>query len=264
MNQLAMGADVTNDLLDYKLAGPLTDHQILLIFAGLFMIVLFTIAARRVTPGAPRKGGPLALLEYGLIWVRDEVVYPWLGPDRGRRWLPFLWTTFFFILFSNIFGLVPSPLYPGNHSDALTVATADLAVTGGLAVLVFILVQTAGMREHGFFRYWKTLVPSGVPVILIPIVFLIEFIGLFTKPFALTVRLFANMLAGHALLAILFGFEIGIEHYAQPIAGIPEVISATGFLLFIMLFETLIALVQAYIFTVLSAIYISLAVAHEH
>ncbi|MGH2718336.1 MAG: F0F1 ATP synthase subunit A [Actinomycetota bacterium] len=264
MIHLAMGADVTNDLLDYKVAGPLTDHQILLIAAGLFMILLFFIASRRVVTGAPKKGGPIALLEYSLVWVRDEVVYPWLGPDRGRRFLPFLWTLFFFILFSNVFGLIPSPLYPGNHTDALTVATADLAVTGGLAIIVFILVQVSGLKEHGVLRYWKSLVPPGVPVILIPIVFLIEFIGLFTRPFALTVRLFANMLAGHALLAILFGFEIGIEHYAQPLAGVPEVISATGFLLFIMLFETLIALVQAYIFTVLSAIYISLAVAHEH
>lgn len=262
MTLLAAG-DVTNDLLDFKLFGGLTYHQLLLIVAGLFMIVLFAWMARKVG-SQPKKTGVLALLEVGLVWVRDEIVYPWLGPERGRKYLPFLWTLFFFILFSNIFGLLPSPLYPGDHTDALAVATADLAVTGGLAVIVFLVIQISGMKEKGFFKYWKSIVPSGVPAVLVPIVFIVEFMGLFTKPFALTVRLFANMVAGHALLAILFGFLIGIEHYAQPVAGMPETIAAVGFILFIMVFETLIALIQAYIFTVLSAIFISQAVAHDH
>lgn len=260
---MRMPGDVTNDLLDFKLAGSLTDHQVLLVVCGVFMIVLFTIASRRIG-SKPKKTGPMALLEVGLVWVRDEIVYPWLGPERGRKWLPFMWTLFFFILFSNVFGLIPSPFYPGSHTDALTVATADLAVTGGLAIIVFILVQAAGIKEHGFFKYWGRLVPPGVPIILIPIVFIVEFLGLFTKPFALTVRLFANMVAGHALLAILFGFLIGVEHYAHPVVGFPETIASAGFILFIMLFETLIALIQAYIFTVLSSIFISLSVSHEH
>ncbi|HEU5002043.1 MAG TPA: F0F1 ATP synthase subunit A [Actinomycetota bacterium] len=260
---MVLAADVTNDLLDFNL-GPISAHQMLLVVCGLFMIVVFGIAARRITPGAPKKGGPIALIEVGLIWVRDEVVYPWLGPERGRKYLPLLWTMFFFILFSNVFGLLPSPFYPGDHTDALVVATADLAVTGALALMVFILVQVAGMREHGIVKYWATLVPKGVPKPIAPIVFLVEFLGLFTKPFALTVRLFANMLAGHALLAILFGFLIGVEHFAHPQSGILQTVASAGFILFIMLFETLIALIQAYIFTVLSAIFISLSVAHEH
>lgn len=262
MSTLAAG-DVTNDLLDYKLFFGLTAHQTLLVVAGVFMIGLFWWMSHRVT-SKPKKTGVVALLEVALVWVRDEIVYPWLGPERGRRYLPFLWTLFFFILFSNIFGLLPSPFYPGDHTDALAVATADLAVTGGLAIIVFIVIQVAGMREHGFAKYWATLVPHGVPKPLIPIVFIVEFMGLFTKPFALTVRLFANMVAGHALLAILFGFLIGVEHYAHPIIGMPETIAAVGFILFIMVFETLIALIQAYIFTVLSAIFISQAVSHEH
>ena len=262
MTLLASG-DVTNDLLDYKLIGPLTAHQVLLIFCGLFTIGLFWWAAKRITTH-PKKTGVVALLEVALVWVRDEIVYPWLGPERGRRYLPFLWTLFFFILFSNMFGLVPSPFYPGSHTDALTVATADLAVTGGLAIIVFIVIQVSGMKEHGVLKYWANLVPAGVPVFLVPIVFVVELMGVFTKPFALTVRLFANMVAGHALLAILFGFLIGVEYYAQPVVGMPETIAAVGFILFIMVFETLIALIQAYIFTVLSAIFISQAVAHEH
>lgn len=258
-----LAADVTNDLLDYKLIGPLTAHQVFLIVAGLLMIVVFAVAARKIGT-QPKKTGVLALLEVALVWVRDEIVYPWLGPERGRKYLPLLWTLFFFILFSNVFGLLPIPFYPGDHTDALAVATGDLAVTGALALLVFVIIQVSGMRAHGFARYWVDLVPKGVPKPLWPIVFLIEFIGLFTKPFSLTVRLFANVTAGHALLAVLFGFLIGVEHYAKPVAGAPETIAAVGFILFIMLFETLIALIQAYIFTVLSAIFISQAVAQEH
>ncbi len=255
---LAESSDVTKELLDFQLFGPVTAHRILLVVCGLFMIVLFTWAARNVAT-KPKKTGMVALLEVGLVWVRDEVVYPWLGPERGRRYLPFMWTLFFFILFSNLFGLIPFPLYPKEHTDALAVATGNLAVTGGLAVIVFVLIQVSGMRQHGIGKYWKTtLKPPGVPVLLTPI------IGLFTKPFALTVRLFANMVAGHALLAILFGYLIGVEHYAKPLQGMPITIGSAAAIVGVFLFETLIALIQAYIFTVLSAIFISLAVAEEH
>jgi F-type H+-transporting ATPase subunit a len=256
-------ADVTEDLLDFKLAGPLSAHQVLLIICGLLMIVMFTWAARNV-PAKPKKAGFHALLEYGLVWVRDEVVYPWLGPERGRRYLPFHWTLFFFVLFSNLFGLIPFPFYPEGHTDALVLATANLAVTGGLAIIVFVVYIAAGMREHGAFKYWGTLVPHGIPMYIVPVVFFVEFIGLITRAVALTVRLFANMLSGHALLAILFGFLIGIEHYSHPVIGMPQTIINAATLVLVMLFETLIALIQAYIFTVLSAIFISISVAEAH
>jgi F-type H+-transporting ATPase subunit a len=198
------------------------------------------------------------------VWVRDEIVYPWLGEERGRRYLPFLWTLFFFILFSNTLGLFPFPVYPGGHTDALVVATGDLAVTGGLALIAFIVIQVSGMRAHGFAKYWLDLVPHGVPKFLFPVVWVIEFFGLFTKPFALTVRLFANMTAGHAILAILFSFMYGIAHANKGVIGVPTTIASFGFILFIMVFETLVALIQAYIFTVLTTIFTSLAVAEEH
>jgi F-type H+-transporting ATPase subunit a len=256
-------ADVTEDLIDYKVVGSVTARQVLLIFCAVFMIVLFTWASRRVT-GQPQKKGVMALLEVALVWVRDEIVYPWLGEERGRQYLPFFWTLFFFILFSNTFGLLPFPLYPEGHTDALVVATGDLAVTGGLAFIAFILIQASGMKAHGFVRYWKDLVPHGVPPLLFPLVWLIEFFGLFTKPFALTVRLFANMTAGHAILAILFSFMYGVAHANKGVIGVPTTVASFGFILFIMLLETLIALIQAYIFTVLTTVFISLAVAEEH
>lgn len=99
---------------------------------------------------------------------------------------------------------------------------------------------------------------------LFPLVWVIEFIGLFTKPFALTVRLFANMTGGHAILLVLFGFLLGVKTYASPALGVPSTVASFAFVLFIMLFEVLVALIQAFIFTVLTAIFTSLAVAEEH
>lgn len=259
----AESGQVTDELLDYKLFGPVTAHQALLVVCGLFMIVLFSWAARNVR-AKPKRTGFVELLEFGLVWVRDEIVYPWLGPDRGRTYLPFLWTIFFFVLFSNLFGLIPWPFYPDGHTDAFVVATGNLAVTAALAIMVFLVVQVSGMKEQGVFKYWKSLVPPGVPTAIWPLVFLVEFMGQFTRHFALTVRLFANMLAGHALFAILFGYLIWIRHFPNPLGGLPETVASVGFIIFTMLFEVLIALVQAYLFTVLTAIFVSLAVAEAH
>lgn len=256
-------ANITDELLDFRLFGPFTAHMLLLLLAGLLMIGIFTWAARRL-PDAPKKTGLLALVEYGLVWVRDEVVYAWLGPEEGRRYLPFMWTLFFFVLFSNLFGLMPFTAVPHGRSDVFTVATGNLAVTAALASIVFVVVLAAGMRKHGVGGYWSTLVPEGVPTLLVPIIFFLEFIGLLTRAFALAIRLFANMLAGHALLGILFGFVIGIAYFAHPAQGILPTLGSSVFLVAIMLFEVLIGLIQAYIFTILSVIFVSISVAEAH
>jgi F-type H+-transporting ATPase subunit a len=256
-------ANITDELLDFRLFGPFTAHMLLLLLAGLLMIGIFTWAARRL-PDAPKKTGLLALVEYGLVWVRDEVVYAWLGPEEGRRYLPFMWTLFFFVLFSNLFGLMPFTAVPHGRSDVFTVATGNLAVTAALASIVFVVVLGAGMKKHGVGGYWSTLVPEGVPTLLVPIIFFLEFIGLLTRAFALAIRLFANMLAGHALLGILFGFVIGIAYFAHPAQGILPTLGSSVFLVAIMLFEVLIGLIQAYIFTILSVIFVSISVAEAH
>jgi len=253
-----LAVEVVHHLLDYELPGGVTAHQILIAMVALFTTGLFTVAARRVKE-VPHKKGIVALLEVALVFVRDDIVYPWLGPERGRRYLPFFWTLFFFILFSNALGLMPFPINPWERT-----ATGNLAVTFALALMVFILIQVAGMKQHGYAKYWINLVPHGTPVLLWPLVFVIELIGLFTKPFALTVRLFANMTGGHAILLVLFGFLYGTADANSGFLGVPSTIASFGFVLFIMLFEVLVALIQAYIFTVLTAIFLSLAVAEEH
>ncbi|MGH8999880.1 MAG: F0F1 ATP synthase subunit A [Acidimicrobiia bacterium] len=259
MTTFLAAEDIVGHLLDYEgLPGSISGHQLLLGAMALFTTVVFSVSARRVAT-RPKKAGVVALIELALVWLRDEVVYPWLGSERGRRYLPFFWTLFFFILFSNLIGLFPFPFNPWERTP-----TGNLAVTGALAALVFLMVQISGMRQHGYARYWINLVPAGTPKALWPLVFVIEIIGLFTKPFALTVRLFANMTGGHAILLVLFGFLYGVEHANEGLIGIPSTLASFAFILFIMLLEVLIALIQAYIFTVLSAIFTSLAVAEEH
>jgi F-type H+-transporting ATPase subunit a len=250
--------DIVHHLLDYTGTGSFTAHQFLLMGIALFTIVLFTIMARTVTEGPPKKSF-FGLIEFTMVWLRDEIVYPWLGHERGRKMLGFFWTLFFFILFCNLVGLAPFPLNPWERT-----ATGNLAVTGALALIVFVVTQVAGMIAKGPVAYWVHLVPAGTPIFLWPLLFVIEFIGLFTKPFALTVRLFANMTGGHAILLVLFGFLYFVPHANSGVLGVPSTIASFGFIIFIMLFETLIALIQAYIFTVLSAIFVSLAVAEEH
>ena len=258
MTPLASG-DVVTHLLDYPLLGKFfTAHHVLLLAVAGFTIWLFSWAAKGIAT-KPRKTGILALLEVGLVFVRDEIVYPWLGEERGRRYLPFFWTLFFFILFSNVIGMTPFPLNPWHRT-----ATGNLMVTAALALIAFATIQVSGMKQHGWGKYWLHLVPHGVPLPLWPIVWAIEVVGLFTKPFALTVRLFANMTAGHAILAVLFGFLWGIAHYTNAAIGASASVATFAFMLFIMLFETLVALIQAYIFTVLTAIFTSMAVAEEH
>lgn len=255
--------NITDELLDFHLFGPITAHVFLLILCGVLMVGLFTWTARKL-PVAPKKTGLLALMEFALVWVRDEVVYAWLGPEEGRKYLPLMWTIFFFILFSNLFGLFPFTAVPHHRTDALSVATGNLAVTGALALMVFFLVFYAGMKKHGVVGYWGTLVPSGVPKPLVPFIFVLEFLGMVTRSFALAIRLFANMLAGHALFGILFGFLIGIEIVSSPASGILPTLGSAIFIVFIMIFEVLIALIQAYIFTILSVIFVSLAVTDAH
>jgi F-type H+-transporting ATPase subunit a len=258
MTPFLAAENIVDHLLDYSHTSGFSAHQWLLIGVGIFTIVLFTVMNLRTTEVPPKKG-IFGLLEFALVWLRDEVVYPWLGPDRGRRYLGFFWTMFFFILFCNVVGLLPFPLNPWERT-----ATGNLAVTGALALVTFVVTQLAGMRQHGYIKYWIHLVPPGTPIFLWPLLFVIEFIGLFTKPFALTVRLFANMTGGHAILLVLFGFLYFVPHANRGVLGLPSTLASFGFILFIMLFETLIALIQAYIFTVLSAIFVSLAVAEEH
>ena len=257
---LIASGDVVSHLADYEFLGPwFTAHHCLMLLASGLMILIFRTLAP-ILQMRPSKSGFGSLIEVGLVFVRDEIVYSWIGEKKGRPMLFFFWTLFFWLLISNLIGLLPFPIL--NFWGRA--ATGNIVVTGSFALIAFCTIQWQGMKTHGKGGYWVHLVPGGVPWWLWPLVWLIEVVGLLTKPFALMVRLFANMAAGHAILAVLFTFMMGVHHYSNHAVGGAATVASLAFVLFIMLFETLVALIQAYIFTVLTAIFVSMAVAEEH
>jgi F-type H+-transporting ATPase subunit a len=212
------------------------------IAAALLLLILLPMARRR---GGVYHGIYNAF-EALIVYVRDEIVYANIGREDGRPYVPFIATLFFFILFMNLLGLVP---YGGTP-------TGNLAVTGVLALFSMIVIEISGIVVNGPVRYAKSLVPEGVPLFLAPIMIPIEIIGHFAKPFALMIRLFANMTAGHVVILSMLGLIFLLKAWlVVPIS--------VGFALFIFLLELLIAFIQAYIFSVLTAVFINLS-RHPH
>ncbi len=223
----------------------ITKHVFFIWIIALVLIVISLTAARRYKKSLIPKGLS-NFLEIIIVFVRDEIVKPAIGKGY-EPYLPYMLTLFFFILLSNLFGLIPY---------AATV-TGNIAVTASLAIISFIVTQYSGMKTYGVLKYIKNLVPSGMPILIIPVMAVIELIGLFTKPFALCVRLFANMVAGHIVIFSLLGL-IFIMHtyFVAPVS--------VGFALFIEMLELLVALIQAYVFTMLTALFIGMAKHIEH
>lgn len=227
----------------------ITKHVInMWIAAGILLIVVGLGARKRAL--IP-KGG-YNLLETFVMFVRDEISVKNIG-HHADLYTPYLCSAFFFILFMNLSGLLPIPAYGGF--PGISTATGNISVTMVLALFTFVLTQIAGMRAQGVAGYWMHLVPSGVPVWLYPIMIPVEILGLFTKPFALTVRLFANMVAGHIVIFFLIALTVLISVYVAPVS--------VAFALGIFMLELFVALVQAYIFTILSALFIGMT-QHAH
>jgi F-type H+-transporting ATPase subunit a len=223
----------------------ITKSLVFLWIASLILIVILRIAVRRnMSRRVPQGFGNG--IEAIVVFIRDEIVLSTIGKD-GLRLLPFFLTLFFFILTCNLLGLIPYA----------STATGNVNVTAALAVISFVVIQVSGMIKNGFFGYFKGLIPHGVPVFVLPVMIVVEFVGLLTKPFALCIRLFANMTAGHivilALLGLIFVFKTVL---IAPVS--------IAFALFINLLELLIALIQAYIFTLLSSLFIGMAIHQEH
>jgi F-type H+-transporting ATPase subunit a len=228
----------------------ITKHVInMWIAAGVLLLVCgFATRKRALIPK-----GAYSLIELFVEFIRDEVAEKNIG-HNGRLYVGYLCSAFFFILFMNLCGLLPIPAINGVFPGVST-ATGNLGVTVVLALFTFVVTQIAGMRAQGVVGYWLHLVPSGVPKPLWAIMLPIEIFGLFTKPFALTVRLFANMVAGHIVIFFLISLTLLISIWVWPVA--------VGFALGIFLLELFVALVQAYVFTMLSALFIGMT-QHAH
>ncbi|MCS7053579.1 MAG: F0F1 ATP synthase subunit A [Ignavibacterium sp.] len=231
------------ELLGFDIS--ITRHVIFMWLAAILMFIVFTSVARSYKKSLIPKGSS-NFWEVFILFVRDEIAKPTIG--KGYEiFLPYLLTAFFFILFGNFLGLIPFS----------ATFTSNIAVTATLATLSFIMIQFGGIKNHGFVGYFKGLVPHGVPIFLLPIMAIVEFLGLFTKPFALAIRLFANMTAGHIVIYALISLIFVMKSYLISPVSI-------GMALFIYSLEVLVALLQAYIFTMLSSLFIGMAVHQDH
>ena len=233
-----------SDGMPPKLDVSISRNVAILWVVGAVLVVMFTMMARKYRKSTVPKGFA-NVLETLVVFVRDEIVVPTSG-KVGEALMPFFLTLFFFILACNLLGLIPF-----GHS-----VTGDVSVTAGLALIAFILIQYQHIRTNGLGGYLKHLT-GGVHWLMWPIMVPVEFLGLFTKPFALCIRLFANMTAGHVVILSL----LGLIFFFQSIFVAPL---SVGFALFIDVLELLVAFIQAYIFTMLTSLFIGIGLPHDH
>lgn len=243
---------------------PLTLHILMLLIGAVFTFLLARLAARRTGYLPSTSVGQI--VEILLVYIRDEVARPNIGKKDGDKWVPFLASCFFFILVLNLMGLVP--FFAG--------ATANISVTLAMALLVFVVFNVAGMVRNGPFHYIKNLIPGGVPFWVLPILAPIEIISLFIRAFSLTIRLFANMAAGHIMILVITGLitilSPMVSHSLQStLGGAADGVAVAlmaplplAFLLFILVIKVAVCFLQAFVFTFLSSLYIGSALHQEH
>jgi F-type H+-transporting ATPase subunit a len=223
--------------------------------ASLFMVVaavlitIFMVTAMRPRAIVPGRFQGAAEVFYEFI---DNMLLENIGVE-GRRYFPFVFTIFMFVFFCNFLGLVPTGLAEGGFT-----VTSQIIVTFALALLVFIVVTIIGFMRHGF-HFLRLFVPSGVPWPILPILVPIEVMSYCIRPVTLSVRLFANMVAGHVMLALFGGFVIGLGGFFFLLGGIPLLAIVA-----VVALELLIAALQAYVFAMLTCIYLNDAVNMAH
>ena len=233
----------------------ITKFMVLELMAVVVMMIIFLPLARKIRSGKPIHGRFWNMMEAFLLFFRDQVARPAIGHDADK-FLPIIWTTFFFVLFCNLFGMIPCGGSP----------TASFAVTGVLAGVAFVTAVIAGTLKFGPVKFWLNQVPHmevpfGMGYIMKPMLFVIEVFGLCVKFAVLAIRLFANMFAGHLMLAVFMAFVgatagLGFLWYAISFPCLTFII-ALSFL------EIFVAFLQAYIFTFLTALFIGMAT-HSH
>jgi F-type H+-transporting ATPase subunit a len=225
---------------------------------GLMLLIFLPVRASFARSGAPSR--LVRIFRGWCHWIRDEMVYPVMGKEEGNRFAPYFIFLFFFVAFMNCIGLIPSSKWFSTYT-----ATGTPYVTGALALCTLVTMLFFGMRQQGVWGFFKNLLPHGLPIALIPLMAVVELVGLLVKPFALTIRLFANMLAGHLVIASLIGL---IFLFTKLMGGSPiayaTAVPAVGMAVFIFIIEAFVTLLQAYIFTYLSIIFLQLAMHPDH
>ena len=262
-----------------------TKHVLMLWLVSFLVGVAVIVPVRRFLSGDRSvPTGWMNALEITIQFIRDSIVKPNVGPKWVMTWTPLVLTFFFFILFANGIGMIPifdvlgafnrfilnvpasdsHNFINGILHGGVTV-TGNFNVTAGLATITFFSIIIAGTMAHGFINHWKNLAPHGLPwpvyLILIPI----EIMGLFVKPFALTMRLAANMTGGHiALLALLSLMAIFGEMFHSTAAGFGVAFVSVPIAVAISALEIIVVLVQAYVFTLLTAVFVGMAINVHH
>lgn len=222
----------------------ITKNVAAMFISVIILLLVFVGTARSYKNGVPTGIGKF--MEPLIVFLRDEVAIPNIGSVKYKKYMPYLLTVFFFIWFNNLFGLIPFAPFGTN-------LTGNIAATAFLAIVTLVITLFSANKS-----YWKHIFMPPVPVALYPIMVPIEIVGIFTKPFALMMRLFANVTAGHIMILAIISLIFIFKNAALGLASVPLA-------LFVSVLELLVAALQAYIFTVLSALYIGMAVEdHEH
>ena len=259
-----------------------TKHVLMLWIVAIIVAFVVVIPVQKyIKSNGKDKSRWMVMIEYITEFIRNAISSPNVGPKWVMTWTPLFLTFFFFILFANGIGLVPifdtigliDRFILETQSDSLinnllhggVTATGNFNVTAGLATVTFFSIIIAGVKKHGFIKHWKNLVPHGLAwpiyIILIPI----EIMGLVVKPFALTMRLAANMTGGHiALLALLSLMAIIGEMFQSAAIGIGVAAVSVPMSVAIFGLEIIVVLVQAYVFTLLTAVFVGMAINVHH
>lgn len=250
-----------------------------MIISALILIIVGIVVAKSVNTGGESEGhkrwitnNPFAhMIEVICSYLRETTIRPLLG-SRTERFTPFLWTLFFFILVNNILGLIPllDAWHLANPADRAAhkawiggTATQSIWVTAALAIVAGVMINLAGIKELGVGGYLKHLTAEA-PIFVWPIMIPIEVLGTFIKPIALAIRLFANMTAGHILVAVLLGFASNDGFFADNLAiGLPVGVASTIAVIAIYFLELFVAFLQAFVFMFLTTVFISL-LEHHH
>lgn len=260
---------VTNDKsvvyidLDFGFVDMSVTKHVVLIWAIAALLVLLALMAtsryRKNKHALPSKFS--SLFEILVDFIQNEMVIPNIGKKYTKTWTPLIVTFFIFILFSNFLGLIPFlEKLPGGSATI----TGNFAVTAGLAFITFISIIVAGSVKHGFIGHWKNMIPGGLPAPVLLILIPVEIMGMFIKPLALLLRLGANMTAGHIGMVAIFGLPILIGKSMGTEIGF-----SVGFISVILntaiyFLEMIVCLVQAYVFALLSSVFIGMAIHAEH
>ncbi len=251
--------DIPQPFYDPQTGGGLliTKFMVLELVAAVAITLVFVIYARKIAGGRTPRGRFWNMVEIMLLFIRDNVARPAIGKKDADRFLPYLWTVFFFILGCNLMGMLP---WAGSP-------TGSLSVTGALACMTFATVVGTGMLKFGVVGFWTGQVPHmELPFVMAifvkPMIFCIEVLGMVIKHFVLAMRLLANMFAGHLVLAVLLSFiaaTANLSLFLWSGVTLASIFGATA----LSLLELFVAFLQAYIFVFLSALFIGMAV-HQH